>query len=199
MRVGRPEQQSDIIRHLAHEFAPGPPCHVSPVAYSRERCPTGVRHSAQHFQVRVLPCDTSVSLIVVDDALGVLRMDVDPELGQGGVLFCTCRSHAHGLCEGEISRLRRGGRRFSGIADAPLARGLERRKIFPHLQPVSLLRQRREALVARENFCRAQSASDGDASYRQGLDRYGTSEFYIKNDAMKRVIIIINCVEGKIS
>ena len=99
MRVGRPEQQPDIIRHLAHEFAPGPPCHVSPVAYSRERCPTGVRHATEHFQVRVLPRHASVSLIVVDDALGVFRMHINPELREGGVLFGGSRSHAHGLCE----------------------------------------------------------------------------------------------------
>ena len=95
MRVGRPEQQSDIIAHLAHELAPGPPRDVSPVPYSSERSAAGMRHAAKHFQVGVLPCDTSVSLIVVDDALGVFRVDVDPELRERGVLFCTCRSHAH--------------------------------------------------------------------------------------------------------
>ena len=99
MRVGRPEQQSNIIRHLAHEFPSGPPRDVAPVAYSRERCPTGMRHAAEHFQVRVLPRDTPVSLIVVDDALGVFRVDVDPELREGGVLFGGSRSHAHGLRE----------------------------------------------------------------------------------------------------
>ena len=76
MRVGRPEQQPDIIRHLAHKFSSRSPRDVSPVPYPSERCPAGVRHAAEHFQVRVLPRDTSVSLVVVDDALGVLRMDI---------------------------------------------------------------------------------------------------------------------------
>ena len=38
-------------------------------------------HAAEHFQVRVLPCDTSVSLVVVDDALGVLEDFVEENLG----------------------------------------------------------------------------------------------------------------------
>ena len=99
MRVGRPEQQSDIIAHLADKFSSRAPGHVAPVAYSREGGPAGMSHAAQHFQVGVLPCDTSVSLIVVDDALGVFRVDINPELREGGMLLCTCRSHAHGLCE----------------------------------------------------------------------------------------------------
>ena len=99
MRVGRPEQQSNIIRHLAHEFPSGPPRDVAPVAYSRERCPTGMRHAAEHFEVRVLPCDTSVSLIVVDDAFGVFRVDIYTELHEGGMLLCTCRSHAYWFCK----------------------------------------------------------------------------------------------------
>ena len=85
MRVGRPEQQSNIIRHLAHELAPGPPRDVSPVPYPSERCPAGMRDATEHFEVRVLPRHTPVSLIVVDDALGVFRVDVDPELCEGGV------------------------------------------------------------------------------------------------------------------
>ena len=99
MRVGRPEQQPDIIRHLAHKFSSRSPRDVSPVPYPSERCPTGMSHAAEHFEVRVLPCDTSVSLIVVDDALGVFRMHINPELREGGVLFGGSRSHAHGLRE----------------------------------------------------------------------------------------------------
>ena len=99
MRVGRPEQQPDVIRHLAHEFTTRAPCDVAPVADPRERGPSRVGYTTQHFEVRVLPCDTSVSLIVVDDALGVFRVDVDPELREGGVLFRTCRSHAYWFCK----------------------------------------------------------------------------------------------------
>ena len=80
MRVGRPEQQSDVIRHLAHEFTARAPCDVSPVPDPRERGPARVGDTTQHLEVRVLPRDTSVSLVVVDDALGVLGMDVDTEL-----------------------------------------------------------------------------------------------------------------------
>ena len=76
MRVGRPEQQSDIIAHLAHKFPSGPPRDVSPVPYPSERCPAGMRDATEHFEVRVLPRHTPVSLIVVDDALGILRMHI---------------------------------------------------------------------------------------------------------------------------
>jgi len=54
-------------------------------------------------------------------------------------------------------------------------------------------------LIRSEYFCSTKSASDGDASYRQGLDRYGTSEFYIKHNPVERVVVIINRVEGKVS
>ena len=99
MRVGRPEQQSDIIAHLAHKFPSGPPRDVSPVPYPSERGSAGMRHATEHFQVRVLPCDASVSLIVVDDALGVFRMHIYTELREGGMLLCTRRSHAYWFCE----------------------------------------------------------------------------------------------------
>ena len=199
MRVGRPEQQSNIIRHLAHEFPSGPPRDVAPVAYSRERCPTGMRHAAEHFEVRVLPCDTSVSLIVVDDALGVFRMHINPELRQGRMLFCTRRSHAHWFTKYQVSGFRRGRGHLARIADAPLSRGLERREIFSHLQSISFLREWGEALGACENFRRAEGASYGDAPYSEGLDRYGTRQFYVKHNPVERMVVVVNRVEGKVS
>ena len=80
MRMGRPQQQSDVIRHLAHELPSRSPGDVPPVPDSSERGPSRVGDTTQHLEVRVLPRDTSVSLVVVDDALGVLGMDVDTEL-----------------------------------------------------------------------------------------------------------------------
>ena len=95
MRVGRPEQQSNIIRHLAHEFPSGPPRDVAPVPYPSEGGPTGMSHATKHLQMSIFASNTPMALVVVDDALGVFRVDVDPELRERGVLFCTCRSHAH--------------------------------------------------------------------------------------------------------
>ena len=99
MRVGRPEQQSHIIRHLAHKFSPRSPGNIAPIPDSRERGPAGMSHATQHLQMRIFACDTPMSLIVVHDALGVFRVDVNPELREGGMLFCRSRSHAHGLGE----------------------------------------------------------------------------------------------------
>ena len=99
MRVGRPEEQPHVIAHLAHELAPGPPRDVSPVAYSSEGGPTRMRDTTEHLQMSIFASNTPMALVVVDDALGVFRVDVDPELREGGVLFGSCRSHAHGLCE----------------------------------------------------------------------------------------------------
>ena len=73
------------------------------------------------------------------------------------------------------------------------------RKIFPHFESIALLREWGEALGACENFRGAQGASDRHAPYSEGLDRYGTGQFYVKHDAVERVIIIINRVEGKVS
>ena len=87
MRVGRPEQQSNIIRHLAHEFATGAPCDVSPVPDSRERGSSRVGYTTQHLQMSIFACDTPVSLIVVDHTFRVFRMHVYPELGQLSVLL----------------------------------------------------------------------------------------------------------------
>ena len=53
MRVGRPEQQPDIIRHLAHKFSSRSPRDVSPVPYPSERCPTGMSHATKHLQMQV--------------------------------------------------------------------------------------------------------------------------------------------------
>ena len=55
-----------------------------------------MRHAAKHFQVGVLLAEHTPMPLIVDDALGVFRVDVDPELRERGVLFCTYRSHRTG-------------------------------------------------------------------------------------------------------
>ena len=166
MRVGRPQQQSDVIRHLAHELAARAPRDVSPVPDPRERGSAGMSHATQHLQMSIFASNTPMALVVVDDALGVFRVHVYTELRESGMLLGRGRSHAHGLRKYEIARLRRGGRHLAGVPDAPLARGLQGRKIFPHFQSVALLREWGEALGAREDFRRAQGASHGDTSDR---------------------------------
>ena len=80
MRVGRPEQQPDIIRHLAHELPSRAPRDVSPVPDPRERGSAGMSHATQHLQMSIFASNTPMSLVVVHDALRVFRMDVYTEL-----------------------------------------------------------------------------------------------------------------------
>ena len=80
MRMGRPQQQSHIIRHLAHELATGAPRDVAPVADPRERCSARVGDTTQHLQMSIFASNTPMALVVVHDALGVFRMHVYTEL-----------------------------------------------------------------------------------------------------------------------